>query len=1818
MTRTVSVPPPVGALAIGTPGDGTVVDPQIRVSGSGGLPRVGPGGNGRPGTVIIYQGTTKVGEGPRDDNGNFSILVTLTGVGPTQLSVSQTASSLSGAGSAESASTRLIRPITVKVRPGAPTITDPANGFMQAGLTFTVKGNGIPGASVAIASDGTGVVTVPPAPIVDALGSFSLGVALANGTHVLTAVQTLSGATGPASAPVLVTLGDVTPPSVVSAEREFFESATDPTGKIVNFGVTATDAGMTLPVTCAPASGKLFPLGTTSVSCQAIDAAGNRGSTSFLVTVQPVGPPIITASDLVAEAQGPGGAAVGYQVTATGFAPNCATPGAAEAASCTVWQPAYKGVGFITQRIIGDQTDGPRGALYTLIATTSGGPKPAGCSSWIDVYKSVDGGTTWRKLARPPGCDLAGIYAVSTGAGAPNAIYAFAEDATTISRDDGATWATAFDGKVMSGMTADPADPRHMLAWTSFLGGGPGLFETRDEWRTQSEISDGLPSSQVITAAFDPLNSGRLYLSMSATTVGGMQTLLYRRIAVAPWQRLAVPPYPRAVVSAADPIVVGPGLDVCRPGAPGQACAPCPAGQGQPGGSCQTFPTILAGGVISRDGGDSWIENTKPLVAIIADRHDPARFYGRGSQNFYVSIDGAQSWSESYAGYNGESAVQDGADPQTLYTTGAAGAAAPFPASFEVPRPIVSHNGGATWEALPAPDAVIDYLNTRTFALAPDPSDPAIAYLLTDWGPYKTTTGGDYWVALRGALPANFPGGWHGPLIKVDPTSRNNVYFGGPDLWRSPDSGDDWVHVAPANFPLYSWAFTLSPLTPGQLVIAGDRTNDIRQPIPITFRTASSTTFETAVAYPQIAVIPSTVQMVPDAAQTILLSLITSTTGQTQGPRGEDLLYFSPSEPFAPPVGQERGGIAGHRILNTSGETVTHVLFDGSDGVNRLFTDWQSSDPDPLAGNPSRLYRARVSDLWSPGGPQWEPVSPGDAEIDFRTLVIDPIGGGQTMYAIGPGGAAFWESHDGGRTWRADPAAPAGLTTLWVSPVDGAVYGTVLGAGTSANDRYSGLPWKRSRAAAVRTGTPVFETALRPTCVGPDVNRAATPGSSFPLGDTTINCTAKDTFGRQSTKALTISVRDTTAPAIQPPSPLPAAGAPAGQSATVTFNVTATDAVDPNPTVICTPASGSTFAPGTTIVQCTAADHVSPTPNRATIAFPVTVSPAGLILPVVTTPGDQTLEAQGTYGATATFAVTASSGGNALTPTCTPSLPATFPIGVTTVNCAATDTSNLTGTASFRVTVADTEPPSVNVPADRTVAATSTAGAVQTFAVTANDVVDGAVTPTCVPASGALFPMGTRRVICHATDRSGHQGTSSFTITVAALNPPVLHLADITAEAEDMMGARVDYGAAVSATDIEDGTDAVVCLPPSGSWFPAGLATTISCSATDRDGHETRGSLQVLVVDTTPPAVTLSAPGTVEATGPGGAAVTFAASALDLVDGVVVPVCTRPNATGIAPVVSGGTLPLGENLITCTATDRAGNASSALATIIVRDTQRPTLVLPPPITGQADATGTAVVKFTPTASDTVSGAVGVACIPASGSRFPAGTTTVSCSARDGAGNTAQGSFTVTVGDSVPPVLTVPPDLTITVCANANIGTATATDLVGPVTITSNKPATFPLGTTTVTWTARDGAGNTTTGTQRVTAILGDDSSCCPPGTKIVKGTSSNDNLSGTSGADCILGLGGDDTISGGGGNDIISGGGGNDTISGGDGNDTISGGDGNDTINGGIGNDQASGGEGNDSLSGGAGDDALDGGGGTDTCSGGAGKNTFANCEVKQ
>ena len=248
---------------------------------------------------------------------------------------------------------------------------------------------------------------------------------------------------------------------------------------------------------------------------------------------------------------------------------------------------------------------------------------------------------------------------------------------------------------------------------------------------------------------------------------------------------------------------------------------------------------------------------------------------------------------------------------------------------------------------------------------------------------------------------------------------------------------------------------------------------------------------------------------------------------------------------------------------------------------------------------------------------------------------------------------------------------------------------------------------------------------------------------------------------------------------------------------------------------------------------------------------------------------------------------------------------------------------------------------------------------------------------------------------------------SNYWVTPLWDSPPTLTVpADMTVDGNTRGGANVTYSG-LSASDDEDGPLTPVCTPADGSFFALG-SRTVTCSVTDSDRFSVTKSFNVTVQDTKPPTLTLPSDITAEATGPAGAAVSYSASASDLVDGSVSPSCSP---------ASGSTFALGTTTVNCSATDAHGNTATGSFTVTVQDTTPPTLTLPANVTTTAAANSSKVVTFSGSATDLVDGSVAVTCLPASGSTFSVGTTTVSCSATDAHRNTANGSFTVTVNYS---------------------------------------------------------------------------------------------------------------------------------------------------------------------------------------------------------
>ena len=476
--------------------------------------------------------------------------------------------------------------------------------------------------------------------------------------------------------------------------------------------------------------------------------------------------------------------------------------------------------------------------------------------------------------------------------------------------------------------------------------------------------------------------------------------------------------------------------------------------------------------------------------------------------------------------------------------------------------------------------------------------------------------------------------------------------------------------------------------------------------------------------------------------------------------------------------------------------------------------------------------------------------------------------------------------------------------------------------------------------------------------------------------------------------------------------------------------------------------------------------------------------------PVVTVPADITVGTDpGLTTAVVPFTPTATDNIGVTSLVSSPASGTAFAIGATTVTVTATDAAGNTDIETFTVTVTDSEAPVVTVPADITVSTDpGLATADVTFTWTAFDNV-GVVSFSQSHFSGDAFAVGTTTVNVSATDPAGNTTSRSFTVTVTDSEAPVVTVpADFSVPVDPgTNSAVVTY--AVTAADNVPGVTLLVS-PASGSTLPVG-PNTVTARATDVAGNFVEETFVVTVADDEAPVI--NAPVAINSTTSPGLptrVITITATALDVVDGPITPTFTSAPTAGLA---SGSAFPIGVTTVTVRAEDAAGNVATQDIVITIADNEVPTITVPANITVSTDpGLPTAVVNYTVTAADN-SGPVTpfLDTGPASGSAFSAGTTSVTWTVVDPFGNTASGTFSVTVEDNEMPVVTVPADITIDTDPGQPTAVvtfvATVVDAVdGALTplVTSAPTAglasgsAFPIGVTTVTVAGTDVAGNT--------------------------------------------------------------------------------------------------------------------------------------------
>ena len=568
---------------------------------------------------------------------------------------------------------------------------------------------------------------------------------------------------------------------------------------------------------------------------------------------------------------------------------------------------------------------------------------------------------------------------------------------------------------------------------------------------------------------------------------------------------------------------------------------------------------------------------------------------------------------------------------------------------------------------------------------------------------------------------------------------------------------------------------------------------------------------------------------------------------------------------------------------------------------------------------------------------------------------------------------------------------------------------------------------------------------------------------TFPLGETIVTWTAIDVIGNVSTFEQSVFLLDSEAPRINFTEDIILEATSISDNKFELITPATSDDVE---VVSITNNAPETFPLGETIVTWTAIDSSG---NFSTLSHKITFIDS--IAPMIKI-SDQIMEA--TIPGGTNISITMPVISDIQNTDLTNDAPAVFPLGETIVTWTATDSSGNSASATQTITVVDTTEPILLVPEKLEIEATNNLSPIEEFGEIIAEDISGITSIT--NDAPAVFPLGETIVTWTATDNYENSISNQQIIKVVDTTiPEIIIPADFRVEASDSEQNIVEL-VGVRASDLVEIASITNDAPET---FPLGL-TTVTWTAVDTSENSISDTQQILIEDTTPPTITTPSNVEIEITSANGMQVDFgSASSQDIVD-------DNPIISNDAPAV----FPLGETIVTWTATDSSGNSASATQTITVVDTTEPSLIVPESIISEAVNFDANVIRLGESiTSDIILVDSLTNDAPAV---FPLGETIVTWTATDSSGNSASATQTVTIIDTTIPTISAPSNVETEATSMAsnivNIGFANASDQVEISSLTNDAPAVFPLGETIVTWTATDSSGNSASATQTITVV----------------------------------------------------------------------------------------------------------------------------------
>jgi photosystem II stability/assembly factor-like uncharacterized protein len=490
----------------------------------------------------------------------------------------------------------------------------------------------------------------------------------------------------------------------------------------------------------------------------------------------------------------------------------------------------------------------PMGTLFITAYqcdTTGRFPAPA-CDT--DVFKSSDGGGSWRKATAAP-ISNSMVTALAIDPVSPSTLYARimftnVQNGVIKSTDSGATWVrTSLDlgqGCCIAAVAVDPAG-------AVYAAGFGGLFKSMDGGTGWRRIGYFPPLTGISALAFDAQNSDTVYvvdsLGISKSTDGGAGwNKANSGLRAAPVFSIALDPQ-RAGSIYAGGFGIATTTDSGTSWTAGKSAAReysnfAYALQIDPADPNTIYAAVgergedvtFGGAVLkSVDGGGTWnvarsgITTPAAVTSLVADPRHPGTLYvGTWGGGVFKSVDGAMSWNAMDAGLPAgdfqpviTALTIDPQQPETVY----AGALSSELPGRRDPHVFKSTDGGLNWILLPQ-----TFLRPgiqccpEITAMATDGSTGNIYVVTTNYaGPggtlWKSTDSGATW---RDILPTSSSAS----AVAVDSQTADTIYAStDTGLLVSLDGGENWAPLPGG--PSLSTTLALDPLNPNTLYAAG-------------------------------------------------------------------------------------------------------------------------------------------------------------------------------------------------------------------------------------------------------------------------------------------------------------------------------------------------------------------------------------------------------------------------------------------------------------------------------------------------------------------------------------------------------------------------------------------------------------------------------------------------------------------------------------------------------------------------------------------------------------------------------------------------------------------------------------------------------------------------------------------------------------------------------------------------------------------------------------------------------------------------------------